>query len=215
VQLGRRSGRRPGDGTAWWRLMAAAAVWAACTGAGVTPTPGAGPTAAVRAVLAKAAQVAVSDASRDQNLAALRALARELVDTRAMGRRALGDRFDRCTKAQQDEFLDLFDELIVRSYLQKLLLFRTPKFRFGKEEPHGESVTVDTDVVTSKDAYQVSYEMERRDGRWLATDIVVEGVSMTSNYADQFASLLRDRSFDELLDLMRRKVEHFRSKDHP
>jgi len=29
---------------------------------------------------------------------------------------------------------------------------------------------------------------------------------MTSNYSDQFTSLLRTHSFDELLDLMRRKV---------
>ena len=50
-------------------------------------------------------------------------------------------------------------------------------------------------------------------GRWLATDIVIEGISMTSSYADQFTSLLRDRSFDELLDLMRRKVDHFRGAE--
>ena len=39
----------------------------------------------------------------------------------------------RATPAQQEEFLRLFDELVVRSYLQKLLLFRQPKFRFGTE----------------------------------------------------------------------------------
>ena len=55
--------------------------------------------------------------------------------------------------------------------------------------------------------------MRRESGRWLATNIIVEGVSLTSNYANQFASVLRDRSFEELLELMRRKVSGFRSAD--
>jgi ABC-type transporter MlaC component len=50
--------------------------------------------------------------------------------------------------------------------------------------------------------------MLREGDQWRASDVVVEGVSMTSNYSDQFASLLRERSIDELIDLMRRKVEH-------
>jgi len=46
----------------------------------------------------------------------LRELARQLVDTHAMGRRAIGASFSEKTAAQQEEFLRLFDELIVRAY---------------------------------------------------------------------------------------------------
>lgn len=175
--------------------------------------PDDGPSATVRRTLEKASLITAGDKTRSEQLAEIRAVARELVDTRTMGRRAVGPRLSTYTEAQQEEFLRLFDELFVRSYLQKLLLFREPRFRFGKEEKLGEAVIVSTQVVTKKDAYQVTYEMRHEAGRWLATDIVVEGVSMTSNYADQFASLLRDRSFDELLELMHRKVDHFRGKE--
>jgi phospholipid transport system substrate-binding protein len=168
-----------------------------------------GAVATVRSLLEKANLGTAGDKTRDQELAAVRAVAHELVDTRAMGRRALGPAFASYSAAQQEEFLRLFDELVVRTYLQKLLLFRNPTFRFGQTETRGDAVVVNTDVVTSKDAYEVDYEMHRDTGRWLATDIVVEGVSINSSYSDQFASLLRDRSFDELLELMRRKVDHF------
>ncbi|MGH7786775.1 MAG: MlaC/ttg2D family ABC transporter substrate-binding protein [Candidatus Binatia bacterium] len=170
-------------------------------------------TATVRDALQKATAVSSTERTRDDQLEALRALARELVDTRAMGQRALGGTFDSCTAGQQEEFLRLFDELIVRAYLQKLLLFRDPKFRFRPQEQRGDAVMVFSQVAMGKDTYEVSYEMRQEKEQWLATDIVVEGVSLSSNYADQFSSLLKTRPFDDLLDLMRRKVEHFRSPE--
>ena len=179
-----------------------------CTGA-AAPTGGA--TEAVREALRKATAVSRSTQTREQQLEGLRGLARQLVDTRAMGRQTIGSTLAERTPAQQEEFLRLFDELIVRTYLQKLLLFRDPRFRFHAEDPRGDTVVVVTDVLTGKDSYEVGYTMRQDHTRWLATDIVVEGVSLTSNYSDQFASVLKTRSFDELLDLMRRKVDNFRA----
>jgi phospholipid transport system substrate-binding protein len=73
-------------------------------------------------------------------------------------------------------------------------------------------VIVRTRIVTAKDEYHVDYEMREREGRWLATDVIIEGISLTDNYRSQFASLLRDRSFPELLDLMRRKTRPVREE---
>jgi phospholipid transport system substrate-binding protein len=178
-------------------LLSAGAAWA---------TPDEGPTATVRKALEKASTIAAGSTTGEARLDALRAVAHELVDTRAMGRRALGAAFSTASPAQQEEFLALFGDLFVRSYLQKLLLFREPKFRFGNEVRHGDAVTVSAQILAGTDTYEVSYDMRQEGTQWLATDIAVEGVSMTSNYSDQFASLLRTHSFDELLDLMRRKV---------
>lgn len=178
-----------------------------CTGAAA---PGTGATATVRDALQQATAVSSTDQPREQQLEGLRILARGLVDTKAMGQRALGSAYAERTAAEQQEFLRLFDELIVRAYLQKLLLFRNPTFRFRPEARDGDTVMVVSEVVTGKDTYEVGYAMRFDQERWLATDIVVEGISLSGNYADQFASALKTRSFDELLDLMRRKVDHFR-----
>ncbi len=174
--------------------------------------PSDGPTATVRDALAKATAVSRTDQTRDQQLEGLRALARQLVDTRSMGQRALGSAFNDRSLEQQEEFLRLFDELIVRAYLQKLLLFRDPKFRFRPEDRRGDVVLVVTDVVMGSNAYEVGYEMRQEQQRWLATDIIVEGISLISSYSDQFVSVLKTRSFDDLLALMRRKVDHFQAQ---
>ena len=63
---------------------------------------------------------------------------------------------------------------------------------------------VPTRILSARDEYFVSYEMNRRNGRWLATDVVIEGISLTRNYRSQFQTILRRQSFEELLARMRR-----------
>jgi phospholipid transport system substrate-binding protein len=187
----------------------ALAVVVACTAYGDAP---AGAVDAVRDTLAKARAVVLTADTHEQKLEALHDLARHLMDTRAMGRRAIGPRLAEQPEAKQEEFLKLFDELIVRSYLQKLLFFRQPRFAFGKEETGPDAVIVHTRIVTDKDEFFVDYEMHQRDGAWVASDIVVENISLAKNYAQQFQEVLRTRSFDELLELMRGKVAGLRAK---
>jgi phospholipid transport system substrate-binding protein len=162
--------------------------------------------AAVRRSLDAALQVARVGGTQDEKVAALHTVARGILDTDTMGRRALGDVLAAQPPAQQQQYLELFGQLMVRAYLQKLLLFRDPRFGYGPPRREGDAVMVGTEIVTPKDTYHVDYQMRARDGRWMATDVVVEGISLTDNYHEQFTTLLRDRSFPELLDLMRRKT---------
>jgi phospholipid transport system substrate-binding protein len=192
------------------RSTAGALVTALCL---LGASGGEGPVAAVRQVLSEARAVVLADGPRDAKLDSLHGLARRLVDTRAMGRRSLDPELAAQPPALQAEFLELFDEFIVRAYLQKLLLFRNPRFGFRREEWRGEVALVRTRIITAKDEYSVDYEMRERDGAWTATDIVVEGISLSENYGDQFRSLLRTRSFEELLELMSRKVRRYRGGD--
>src|SRR5215469_13242547 len=133
---------------------------------------------AVRDTLSKAHAVVVTEAPKDEKLAALRDLARQLIDTHEMGRRAIGARLGEQPASQQEEFLDLFDEVIVRSYLQKLLFFRRPRFAFDHEEVGNGAVTVRTRILTEKDEFLVDYEMHQRDGKWVASDVIIEGMSL-------------------------------------
>jgi phospholipid transport system substrate-binding protein len=168
--------------------------------------------AAVKKTLDAALDIARASGSRDEHLASLRTVAKDILDTRAMGRRAIGDTLAAQPPAQQEEYLALFDEVIVRAYLQKLLLFREPHFGYGEPRQNGDVLIVPTTIATSKDEYHVDYEMRERNDRWVATDVIVEGISLTDNYRAQFASLLRDRSFAELVELMRNKTRPAREE---
>jgi phospholipid transport system substrate-binding protein len=183
-------------------MRAALVLLAALEVAAAPPLDGAAE--AVRATLSQAQQIVVGPAERNEKLASLRLLARELLDARTMARRAMGRELATRSEEEQEEFLDLFEELIVRAYLQKLLFFREPEFAYGDAELQGEVTIVPTRILSAKDEYFVNYEMSRRDGRWLATDVVIEGISITRNYRSQFQTILRRQSFEELLARMQR-----------
>ena len=178
--------------------------------AGATATQDAA--AVVKRTLDAALATAQKPGTRDENLAALRAVVRDILDTHAMGRHAMGDVLAAQPPEQQAEYLELFDELIVRAYLQKLLLFRAPHFTYGEPRRSGDVVIVTTRIATAKDEYRVDYPMREREGRWMAIDFVVEGISLTDNYKSQFEGLLQDRSFAELLELIRAKARPARQE---
>jgi phospholipid transport system substrate-binding protein len=166
----------------------------------------------VRETLAAAREVANGEGTRDEKLDSLRGVARGILDTRAMGIRAGGEALAAQPPELQEEYFELFDHVIVRAYLAKLLLFRKPRFGYRKPRHEGDVVIVGSKVITTKDEYYVDYEMRELDGRWVATDVIVEGISLSDNYYEQFSSLLRGRSFEELLDLMRRKTQRVRKE---
>src|SRR5690242_2271957 len=143
--------------------------------------------AAVKKTLDAAIAIVQAGGTRDQNLAALRTVARDILDTRAMGRTAIGDALAAQPPEQQEAYFGLFDQLIVRTYLQKLLLFRNPRFGYGEPRRAGDLVIVPTTIATSKDEYHVDYAMRERDGHWVATDVIVEEISLAQNYKDQFS----------------------------
>ena len=161
---------------------------------------------AVDGALQHTRSIMLEDGERRQKLLSLQDVASELLDTRAMGHRALGPELAEHPKPQQQEFLELFDLMMVRSYMQKLLLFRDPEFRVVAEEALPNAIVVHTKIFTPKDEFLVDYEMRLRGDQWRATDVVVEGISITRNYRSQLRGLLRSHSFEELLERMRRKT---------
>lgn len=170
-------------------------------------SPPADAVAVVKKTLDGAAAIARAGGDRNESLAGLRTAVREILDTKAMGRRAIGDALAGQPPEQQAEYLELFDEVIIHAYLSKLLLFREPRFEYSPPVRRDGSLIVRTRIVTTKDEYRVDYEMHEHEDRWLATDIIVEDISLAQNYHAQFESLLRDHSFAELLDLMRNKTQ--------
>ena len=183
------------------RLSIIMAVWFALAGS----AQAAAPLDYTRTILQQARTIVAGDQRHNEKLAALSALFGKFLDTDAMGREALGEHWSSFTPTQQKEFLDLFRELLQRTYVQKLLLFENPDFVYAGQQLAGNGATVDTKIVTPRDQFDVSYRLTRAGDNWIATAITVEDVSLTSNLGSQLSDLLTRMSVDDLLTLMRRK----------
>jgi len=177
------------------------AVWFALAGS----AQAAAPLDYTRTILQQARTIVADNQTHNEKLAALSALFGKFLDTDAMGREALGEHWSSFTPTQQKEFLDLFRELLQRTYVQKLLLFENPDFVYAGQQLAGNGATVDTKIVTPRDQFDVSYRLIRAGDNWVATAITVEDVSLTANLGSQLSDLLARMSVDDLLKLMRRK----------
>ena len=57
----------------------------------------------------------------------------------------------------------------------------------------------------------MDYRLLNRSGEWLVYDIVIDGVSLVRNYRGQFEKIIRDSSYQGLLERLRQRVKEFTS----
>jgi phospholipid transport system substrate-binding protein len=176
----------------------------ALSGGGGAEVPG--PMARTKQVLDKSHEIVVGPGDQKQKVRALNELLGGFLDTDAMGRQAMGKHLDGRTPAQVRSFLDIFRELFVRTYVQRLLLFDAPAFGYGAEKITGDQATVGTEIITPKDRFAVDYRLRKSADGWHATDILVEDASLGDNFRSQFDAALAKESFDSLMDRLRKKV---------
>jgi phospholipid transport system substrate-binding protein len=139
-----------------------------------------------------------------QRHAAVRKIAENIFDYPDTARRALGAHWPARTPEEQREFVALFADLLDRAYLSKIDLYQGEKVRYTSEVVDGNQATVKTTLITPKGtSIPVDYRMHLTDGRWLVYDVIIEGVSLVSNYRVQFNKIVQTQSYDALVQKMR------------
>jgi len=186
-------------------LVICALLVASASGASPQNTGTVSPLDRTRTILEQARAIVAGNQTHEEKVAALSTVFGGFLDTDAMGREALGQHWSSFTPAQQQEFLPLFRELIEDVYVQHLLLFQNPDFVYAGQKLTGNSALVDTKIITPKDKFDVSYTLVPVAGKWMATTITVEGISLVANYSNQFNRVLGRMTPDDLIALMRRK----------
>ena len=144
---------------------------------------------------------------------AVRKIANDIFDFNETAKRSLGRHWLARTPAEQTEFVQLFSDLLERSYLSKIELYGGEKIQFLSDSlEDGDQAKVQTKIVTKQGSeIPIEYRMQNRSGKWLVYDVIIEGVSMVSNYRTQFNKIIQTSSFQELVKKMKSKQEEFAS----
>src|SRR5438045_854607 len=138
--------------------------------------------------------------------AAVRKIAEEIFDYPDTAQRALGPHWNPRTPQERQEFTRLFAELLDRAYIGKIELYQGEKIRYVGETINGDDATVKTRILTKKGSeVPVDYRLHSKDGRWLVYDVIIEGVSLVSNYRTQFNKIVQTESYDALILRLRAK----------
>lgn len=130
-------------------------------------------------------------------------------DFKEMAMRSLGPAWREQPPQKQEEFVNLFRDLIFNTYVDRVEKNAGAgvPVRYAGERREGEYAVVTT-LVDSKThgEVEIQYRLMSKDGDWKVYDVVVEGISFIGNYRQQFNSMLAGGSFDMLLSQLRRKV---------
>jgi len=121
---------------------------------------------------------------------------------------AMGRNWRTATPEQQKQLVEQFRTLLVRTYSGALNQYRDQTFDFKplRADSNSSDVIVKTEVVRSGQApVQIDYGMERKDGTWKAYDVIVGGVSLVTNYRDEFSSQIQSGGVDGLIKALTTK----------
>jgi phospholipid transport system substrate-binding protein len=136
----------------------------------------------------------------------LRAIILPRFDFAEMARRSLGSDWHR-VQGREDEFVAAFVSFAEGSYMNALGSYRGEKMTYGREHVDQDFAQVDTQVWGSGgEATPIVYKMRRVGGDWKVYDVIIDDVSLTSNFRSQFVRILRKDSVDELMRKMRAKA---------
>ncbi|PYN97101.1 MAG: organic solvent tolerance ABC transporter substrate-binding protein [Candidatus Rokuibacteriota bacterium] len=148
--------------------------------------------------------------------AAVRKVAVEIFDVQETAKRALGRHWQARTPAEREEFVQLFADLLERTYINKIDLYRGEKVVYANEAVDGEYATVRVRVLSKqRGEIPVDAKMVRRGDRWLIYDIAVENISLIANYRAQFDRIIRTASYQDLVNRLKVKKEEFLQEARP
>ena len=126
-------------------------------------------------------------------------------DFAEMGKRALGNNWNRYPEKQQ-EFVAAFKQLLEESYADQIQAAKGDKVVYLNERTDKNYSEVDTKVISSKgEETPMTYKLHSVDSDWKVYDIVVENVSIVNNYRSQFNRILSNASLDELIKRIKEK----------
>jgi phospholipid transport system substrate-binding protein len=126
-----------------------------------------------------------------------------------MAKRSLATHWRDRTQKEREEFVNLFADLLEQSYHKKLESYTDQEIIYAKEQIEDKFGLVATKIVSQKENLDIpiDYKLMRQDGQWRVYDVVIEGVSLVSNYRGQFNRIIQTSSYAELIRKMRVKQE--------
>jgi len=176
----------------------------------------AGTTAEVKKTVDEVVRI-VSDKKMKRNESVRRQALKQAIgsifDYTEMSKRTLGRYWKQRTPEERKQFVDLFAALLERTYANKIESYHNEKIVYIKETTDGGYSEVKSTVITpSRDEFSLDYRLINENGKWKVYDVVIEGVSLISNYRGQFSRIISERGYGELVKRLQTKDVEIKAK---
>ena len=119
-----------------------------------------------------------------------------------VSRMVLGKNWTKATPEQKTAFQAEFRSLLIRTYATALSKYRNQAIEYKPFRKASESNIASVKTLIVQPGGQpiaVDYTLEKQADAWKVYDIVIEGVSLVTNYRGQFAQEIRTNGLDSLI----------------
>jgi phospholipid transport system substrate-binding protein len=130
-----------------------------------------------------------------------------LFDYEEMGKRTLGVQWQNLTTAEQEEFVDLFQQFLSNSYESRFEKYSDEHVQYLGERQKGDFAEVRTVLKSNKVQVPLDFRLLWKSGQWWAYDLVIDGISLVKNFRAQFARIIQTSSYKGLLEKLKTKTD--------
>jgi len=145
----------------------------------------------------------------DEHIKERRDRMREIItpkfDFQEMSKRSLGAHWPEITPEQQKDFVDVFSDLLARTYLARIENIRANTVKIDSESVNYPNAIVKTTVTHKGDTFPIDYKLINVTSKWRVYDVVIENIGLVANYRNEFAGIIRKEQFDGLMKRLREK----------
>jgi len=133
---------------------------------------------------------ALNPAARQERVATI---LRRSVDVETVGRFALGRFWRVATPAEQQEYLRLFEESLIRNLASRFGEFQGVRFALGRTQSRTEEDALVSTVVTRPNsaAFNLDWRVAEAGGQPKIVDLIAEGTSLRLTQRSEYSSVIQ------------------------
>jgi phospholipid transport system substrate-binding protein len=133
-------------------------------------------------------------------------------DMETIGRFVLGRAWESATSQQQQTFMRLFQQLVLKTYGDRISFYSGEKFEVTQVRQESDRDSVVNSDVTHTDGSaptKVDWRVRQENSKLAVIDVTVEGVSQSITQRQEYMSILQRNNGDmnALLDMMRQRLQ--------
>ena len=135
-------------------------------------------------------------------------LINDIFDFEALGKKSLPAAtwkgLDDATKAS---FVKEFKRMVENSSVKKLEVYKADSTNYEATANKGTEAKVTAHVWNKGKETVLVYRFEQAGADWKAWDLIIDDLSTANNYRDQFTKFLKTKTFQELMDVIKKNAD--------
>ena len=154
--------------------------------------------------------VLTADISKEEKTKLFEDYMLKSVDTQAIAKAVLAQYWRTASPKEKDDFIEAFKDMAIKMTAEKFNMYNGQEVQFFSERPaQGKNqVFVDSTVTNESKPIQVVWRVRQKDGEYRILDIIIEGVSMTLNYRNEYTAYLQNHTIQDLIKELKKQAEN-------